>query len=178
MKSNVSSLKVIIPILVLIFLKIYTQKSLNSLIFFKIKIMNGKLKYVLRKKIKLKKFMIVLLLLVFVADVWTTVKPWAPNNFTLPSRVYDDGTFVRFHQEFLWDQAHVDELHSVTGSDGKYQHEFLRDVDKWDAMNYLCQHYAWWTNLPDDGLHPASEESNYWWCDFNNDEEDRRYPSW
>lgn len=90
------------------------------------------------------------------------------KDFTLPSRVYDDGTFVRFHQEFLWDQAHVDELHSVTGSDGKYQHEFSRDVDKW---NYLCQHYAWWTNLPDDGLHPASEESNYWWCDFDNDEE-------
>jgi len=65
----------------------------------------------------------------------------------------------------------VNELHRVTGGDGKYQHEFSRDIDKWDAMNSLCQHYAWWTNLPEDGLHTASEESNYWWCDIDNDEE-------
>lgn len=71
----------------------------------------------------------------------------------------------------MWDQAHVNELHSVTGSDGKYQHEFSRDVDKWDVMNSLCQHYSWWTNLPEDGLHTASEESDYWWCDVDNDEE-------
>jgi len=73
---------------------------------------------------------------------WAVVDPWAPNQFTNPSRIYDNGIYVRYQQQFLWDQAHVNELHSVTGSNGKYRHEFLRDKDKWDAMNWLCQHYA------------------------------------
>ena len=75
-------------------------------------------------------------------------KPWAPNQYTFPSRIYDDGTYVEYFQWFLWDQGNVDELHSRATSNGKYQHEFTRDVDKWDAENWLCQDYGWWTNLP------------------------------
>ena len=73
------------------------------------------------------------------------------ERFTNPSKIYDDGTCIRYHQEFLWNQAHLNELHSVTGSNGKYQHEFSRNVDEWDAMNSLCEPYAWWTNLPETG---------------------------
>ena len=58
----------------------------------------------------------------------------------------------------------------MTGSNGKYQHEFSRNVDEWDAMNSLCEPYAWWTNLPETGLHTSNEERNYW-CDIDSDEE-------
>ena len=113
-----------------------------------------------------------MMLLLLVGEVWA-VASWAPNTFYNPSRIYDDGTYVEYKQWFKWDQNHVNELHSKTGSNGKYQHEFSRDVDKWDFQNWLCQDYGWWTNLPDD-VHEASEEQAYPWCDtpfFQNDEE-------
>ncbi|MFO7967840.1 MAG: hypothetical protein R6U44_09615 [Archaeoglobaceae archaeon] len=129
------------------------------------------------RKIRSKSIVTIFLLILLATSieiVWAAVDPWAPNNYNDPSRIYDDGTYVRYHQEFLWDQAHVNELHEVTGSDGKYQHEFRRNVDKWDSMDSLCNHYSWWSNLPSDGLHTASEEQAYPWCDIpaiQNDEE-------
>ncbi|KAB2944448.1 hypothetical protein [Candidatus Methanoperedens sp. BLZ2] len=130
---------------------------------------NLKKKYNWEKYLKIVVSAMVILLM---ADGVLAVASWAPNQFTYPDRIYDDGTYVEYFQWFAWDQAHANDLHSKTGSNGKYQHEFSRDVDKWDFQSSLCIDYGWWTNLPD--VHEASEEATYPWCDLpflQNDEE-------
>lgn len=100
------------------------------------------------------------LLLLLIEGVWAA-DSWAPNQYGNPNRYYDSGTYVGYVQNFQWDQSHVNELHSKTGSDGKYQHEFRRVGDKWDAMDSWCDDYGWWINLPADGLHTSNEENTY-----------------
>jgi hypothetical protein len=111
-----------------------------------------------------------LLLLLLIEGV-SAADSWAPSQYGNPNRYYDSGTYVGYVQNFQWDQSHVNELHSQTGSNGKYQHEFRRVGDKWDAMDSSCNDYGWWTNLPDDELHSSNEENSYWWCDVGTDEE-------
>lgn len=122
------------------------------------------------KKILTLGIAMVFLSLLLVGSAWG-VESWAPNQYENPSRYYDSGTYVGYIQDFQWDQDHVDELHSKTGSNGKYQHEFRRDKDKWDFQNCLCQDYGWWTDLPDD-VHEASEEKTYPWCDILDSDEE------